>query len=405
MPVALARPVAATAAERERLKKMAYGHKTPYRLRRRAEIVLHAARGRSNARIARETDQHLDTVRAWRDRFTHGGLAALAGRKRTGRPAGFTLMQAAEAKVPACQLPAEIGTPLSCWSCPPPPDLSGTGPRALRLPDAPWPVSGGGPTGRPHAAEARKNRAFLPRRTARPCALTGTAGTGSKQPPSRSRTACSAGAGILCQDQQAAPAGRLRNRVPQLQQQTGHRRLHDRAHAVARATGPLRSQRAEPVGSRPPDQHPAGSLAHPQPRRVAVRLTGQMESRLAQDMPHPHHELGTPIRHPTRQPSTGPVIPPDASRLATPHQPLQRCHQHSRLAARPGSQPARGLGPLTSPGEPWPGRAPARPGRRAAPAALHAPYRRRRPGQGLPWARLQQIAQALVQPDPEPAGA
>lgn len=55
MPVAPARPRVATAGERERLKKMAYGRKTPYRLRRRAEIVLHAARGRSHARIARET--------------------------------------------------------------------------------------------------------------------------------------------------------------------------------------------------------------------------------------------------------------------------------------------------------------------------------------------------------------
>ncbi|WP_205826114.1 hypothetical protein [Microbispora catharanthi] len=50
MPVALARPIAPTAAERKRLKKMAYGHKTEYRLRLRAQVLLHAARGRSNAR-------------------------------------------------------------------------------------------------------------------------------------------------------------------------------------------------------------------------------------------------------------------------------------------------------------------------------------------------------------------
>ncbi|WP_405682092.1 IS630 family transposase [Streptomyces sp. NBC_00057] len=118
MPVTPARPIVATTAECERLKKMAYGHKTPYRLRRRAEIVLHAARGRSNARIARETGLHLDTVRAWRDRFAHGGLPALADRKRTGRPARFNPVQVAEAKALACQLPAETGVPLSRWSCP-----------------------------------------------------------------------------------------------------------------------------------------------------------------------------------------------------------------------------------------------------------------------------------------------
>ncbi|MFJ2582921.1 IS630 family transposase [Kitasatospora aureofaciens] len=118
MPVAPARPIFPTAAERERLKKMAYGHKTEYRLRMRAQVVLHAARGRSNARIARETGLHLDTVRAWRGRFADGGLPALADRKRSGRPARFTPMQVAEAKTLACQLPAETGVPLSRWSCP-----------------------------------------------------------------------------------------------------------------------------------------------------------------------------------------------------------------------------------------------------------------------------------------------
>ncbi|MDH6704210.1 transposase [Kitasatospora sp. MAA19] len=118
MPVAPARPIFPTAAERERLKKMAYGHKTEYRLRMRAQVVLRAARGRSNARIARETGLHLDTVRAWRGRFADGGLPALADRRRSGRPARFTPVQVAEAKALACQLPAESGVPLSRWSCP-----------------------------------------------------------------------------------------------------------------------------------------------------------------------------------------------------------------------------------------------------------------------------------------------
>ncbi|MFC5959014.1 IS630 family transposase [Streptomyces pratens] len=118
MPVALACPIVLTAAERERLKKMAYGHKTQHRLRCRAQIVLHAARGRSNARIAHETGLHLDTVRAWRGRFAHGGLSALADRKRSGHPARFTPVQIAGTKALACQLPAETGVPLSRWSCP-----------------------------------------------------------------------------------------------------------------------------------------------------------------------------------------------------------------------------------------------------------------------------------------------
>ncbi|MET9122214.1 helix-turn-helix domain-containing protein [Streptomyces sp. NPDC004528] len=107
-----------SAAERERLKKMAYGHQTEHRLRIRALVVLHASRGRPNARIARETGLHLDTVRCWRGRYADRGLCGLADRKRSGRPPSFTALQVAEAKALACQLPAETGVPLSRWSCP-----------------------------------------------------------------------------------------------------------------------------------------------------------------------------------------------------------------------------------------------------------------------------------------------
>ncbi|MYT30253.1 MULTISPECIES: hypothetical protein [unclassified Streptomyces] len=63
MPLRTACPIAPSAAERARLKMMAYDHKTEHRLRVRAQVVLHAARGRSNARIARQTGLHLDTCR------------------------------------------------------------------------------------------------------------------------------------------------------------------------------------------------------------------------------------------------------------------------------------------------------------------------------------------------------
>jgi len=66
MSVRSAVPVLLTTAERHRLKKMAYGHKTPHQDRQRASIVLLlAALGRSNARIASETRMHVDTVRTW----------------------------------------------------------------------------------------------------------------------------------------------------------------------------------------------------------------------------------------------------------------------------------------------------------------------------------------------------
>ncbi|MFC5201880.1 IS630 family transposase [Streptomyces kaempferi] len=110
--------IALRAADRERLKKMAYGHRTEHRLRMRAQVVLHAARGHSNARIARATGLHLDTVRCWRGRFAEHGLGALADRERSGRPPSFTALQVTEAKALACRLPAETGVPLARWSCP-----------------------------------------------------------------------------------------------------------------------------------------------------------------------------------------------------------------------------------------------------------------------------------------------
>ncbi|MFI6652924.1 IS630 family transposase [Streptomyces sp. NPDC050529] len=118
MPVATACPIALAASERHRLKKMAWGHKTEYQLHIRAQIVLHAARGLANARIAERVGLHVDTVRRWRGRFAEKRLPGLVDRKRTGRPPSFTPLQTAQVAALACQLPAETGVPLSRWSCP-----------------------------------------------------------------------------------------------------------------------------------------------------------------------------------------------------------------------------------------------------------------------------------------------
>lgn len=118
MPALCATPVTLAASDRHRLKKMAYGHKTPYRDRQRATIVMLAARGHTNNQIAGQTGMHIDTVRRWRDRYATEGMAGLADRKRSGRPPTFTPVQIAEVKALACQLPAEAGAPLSRWSAP-----------------------------------------------------------------------------------------------------------------------------------------------------------------------------------------------------------------------------------------------------------------------------------------------
>jgi transposase len=105
-----------TASQRHRLKKVARGHKSPYRDRLRALIVLDAAAGHSNAAIARRRQVTADTARKWRGRFAEQGADGLADRKRSGRPPRFTPVQRAQVTALACELPATAGVPLSRWS-------------------------------------------------------------------------------------------------------------------------------------------------------------------------------------------------------------------------------------------------------------------------------------------------
>jgi transposase-like protein len=55
--------------EQEGLLQITRRHRSEQQLVKRARIVLAAAQGYSNTRIAREVDIHVDTVRLWRDRW------------------------------------------------------------------------------------------------------------------------------------------------------------------------------------------------------------------------------------------------------------------------------------------------------------------------------------------------
>ena len=61
-------PVTLTAAGCKTLKMRVRGARTPWLDRLRAQIVLAAARGRVNARIAADLGINVDTVRRWRGR-------------------------------------------------------------------------------------------------------------------------------------------------------------------------------------------------------------------------------------------------------------------------------------------------------------------------------------------------
>ena len=118
MPVCRARQITLSAAERHRLKALAYSHTAEYQQVIRARIVRDAAHGYSNNKIAGRHGVTVDTVRRWRGRYAEHGLAGLTDRRRPGRPPRFTPVQIAQVKALACQLPAETGTPLSRWCCP-----------------------------------------------------------------------------------------------------------------------------------------------------------------------------------------------------------------------------------------------------------------------------------------------
>ena len=113
-----AAPVTLTASERAILKKRVRGAKTPYRDRLRAQIVLQAARGRDNARIAAALEISVNTVRKWRARFAERGLAGLRDLPRSGRPREISEADRAAVVALACQLPADTGVPLSRWTGP-----------------------------------------------------------------------------------------------------------------------------------------------------------------------------------------------------------------------------------------------------------------------------------------------
>jgi transposase len=118
MPLLRAVPVLLSAGERTALKKRVRGAKTAYRDRLRAQIVLAAARGRDNARVAADLRIGVDTVRKWRGRFAARGLAGLADLPRCGRPRRISELARAAVVALACQLPAATGVPLSRWTGP-----------------------------------------------------------------------------------------------------------------------------------------------------------------------------------------------------------------------------------------------------------------------------------------------
>jgi transposase len=118
MPVISPYRIVLSAEEEAVLAGRVRSVRSEYRDRLRAQIVLAAAAGSTNATIAAQVGVHVDTVRKWRHRFAATRLAGLKDAPRSGRPPVFAAADRAEAVALACALPAESGVPLARWSCP-----------------------------------------------------------------------------------------------------------------------------------------------------------------------------------------------------------------------------------------------------------------------------------------------
>lgn len=75
-----------TSQERKTLETLASSRTAPYRQVQRGRLVLLAAQGLTNTRIAREVDLSRAMVIRWRERFLRDRLEGLADRPRPGRP-------------------------------------------------------------------------------------------------------------------------------------------------------------------------------------------------------------------------------------------------------------------------------------------------------------------------------
>jgi transposase len=104
------------ASERRWLKALTRRGTAQHRQVLRAEIVLLAAAGWTNAGIARKLGLAPNTVGKWRKRFFQEGFDGLRDRKRPGRPRVFPAAVVVATKAIACELPATRGVTLSRWS-------------------------------------------------------------------------------------------------------------------------------------------------------------------------------------------------------------------------------------------------------------------------------------------------
>ena len=125
MPGPKAQVVNLSDAEQHGLEKLIKRHQVGQQIAVRAKIVLAAARGLTNQKIAQTDHVTLDTVRLWRNRWVKlqdislddlGLEDRLQDAPRPGAPAHITADQRCQIEALACERPDQSGRPITHWT-------------------------------------------------------------------------------------------------------------------------------------------------------------------------------------------------------------------------------------------------------------------------------------------------
>jgi transposase len=136
MPINKALPINLSRRQEKLLQQIVRGTTNPYRLVRRAKLILAAASGESNSSMSRRLELDREQVRLWRQRWrdaidklaaaeaqkiTDKKLMALIeqildDRSRPGTSKFFSVEQVVQIVALACESPEESQRPISHWT-------------------------------------------------------------------------------------------------------------------------------------------------------------------------------------------------------------------------------------------------------------------------------------------------
>lgn len=136
MPTPKAMPIRLSPGQQTILDALTRQTTNPYRLVRRAQLILGAAKGKKNTELSAQLELSRNQVRFWRSRWQDAAEllmvaeaegsseaelrqrieAVLSDEMRSGTGAKFSVEQIVQIVALACELPASSSRPISHWS-------------------------------------------------------------------------------------------------------------------------------------------------------------------------------------------------------------------------------------------------------------------------------------------------